>query len=141
MLLLFNQAGGTVTPPPDPGYTATKRTPLDLVLGGGFRGYKAIPVLILYTTSGSDMLIAQPPAGQSVYLVGLAGSNAAASNLKFKSNQTEILRLSRAANSGSLQGLNAGDPDVLCNTEPGEALNLNVDVALAGPMTAYIIIK
>ncbi len=138
MLLLFAQGAAPVTPPTDNSYAALKRTPLPIQLGGSFRGYRAIPVVINYATAGQAMLISQPASGQCVYLVGLLGSNAAASKITFKSNATEILRLERAANSGELDGFTPSDPSILCNSDPGEALNITCDVALA-PMTAYLI--
>jgi hypothetical protein len=115
-----------------------RRSPLKVALGGSFRGYSPVPVLINYTDPNTDLLISTPPAGQRVYLVGLQGVNAAASNPRWKSADTELLQYQLSANSGMVESFSPNDPKIICNTEPDEGLYLYCDVELA-KFLAFII--
>lgn len=117
--------------------SVTKKSPLKIRLGGSFSGYYATPVLINYDTTGSDLQISKS-SGQSVFLVGLEGVKGSAYNLIFKSNSTQLVKYELAANSARVESFCPSNPRIICNSEPGEALNLNCDTTLP-PLLAYIV--
>jgi hypothetical protein len=118
--------------------SATRRTALTLDLGGSFYGFSAIPILLNYDTPGGDLLISQPPVGQSIFLIGMECVNGLASKPVFKSEATALVRYELSANSGRVESLCPSDPRILCNTEPGEGLHFSCDVALP-PLLLYIV--
>lgn len=118
--------------------TATKKTPLNIHLGGAFSGMSAIPVWVDYDTPGEDLIISTPSRNQQVCLLGLEGVKGAAWNPIFKSAGNTIFKMELSANSARAEALCPSHPRVICNTEPGEALKLNCDVTLP-PFLMYIV--
>lgn len=114
------------------GNTATQMTPL----GVNFYGQAIIPVRINYDTINQDLQIALF-AGKSVFLVGMELVKGAAYNPIFKTGSVPLIKYELAANSGRVEPFCPSRPRIICNTEPGEALNLTCDVALP-PFLLYV---
>lgn len=116
--------------------TATKKSVLRLKMGGGFYGYRVTPVLVNYDTPGQDLEISKA-ANQSIFLLGWECVSSTSFKPILKSDSTTLIRYELASNSGRVESLCLSSPRLICNTEAGEGLNFNCDVALP-PFLMYI---
>ena len=118
--------------------TATKKSALNINLGGQFHGYKTTPILINYDTPNTDLNISTPSANQSTLIIGLSLVSASAAKITLKSNSTTLTRLELSNNSGIVEEVDMTSPKIICNTAQGESLKLNCDVILP-PFILYIV--
>lgn len=95
------------------------------------RAQKAGPIKVYSVsidTTGADLTICTPASGNSVYIVGLAVSEATAANVTIKSGSTTLWVAELAANQGILLPVENG---FLMATAKGQALVLQSSAAVS----------
>ena len=104
---------------------ATAQTALNIRVGGAG---PVTPYVCTFDTTGSDLTIVTPATGKMAAIVGAFMSETSASNITFKSGTTTLVIPELAANQGIL--LPIGN-NILLATQPGEALKVQVSVAVS----------
>lgn len=110
---------------------------LDFTPNGALGLGAYIPILVNYDTPGEDLTIAQVTGGV-IYLVGWYLCSANAATVTLKSGSTVINTFHFGSSTPFGVPLKPVAPEFICQTELGEALKINSDIALP-PFHMYII--
>lgn len=99
-----------------------------LVSSCSMRGKTIYAYRVVVDTTGSDLTIRTPLTGNHIFLMGIIGSEASATNITWKSGANTLVTTEQAANQGLWAPVSRGSFYLF--TEKGSALVMQASVAV-----------